>query len=162
MSTQYRGIEQRAAGGRLGAFPSKQRAGRNPIMTTAGSINNWYELLVFLAILAVAFASRYWRFFVQWLEGVRGRDWSMVSAVVDIVTVVVQTEQTRYGERVIGYLGTLTYFYRNPELQTGDYCRMFDTEGEAQDWTASYKGRTVMVHVDPRDPTRSVLRKEEL
>lgn len=131
-------------------------------MITGGLPSNRYELLLFLAILAVGLASRYWRFFVQWLNGIRGRDWTMVSAVIDIVTVVEQTERARYGERIIGYLGTLTYFYRNPELQTGDYCRMFDTEAEAQSWTASYKGRTVMVHVDPRDPSRSVLRPEEI
>jgi hypothetical protein len=74
----------------------------------------------------------------------------------------VQTEQGRYGERIVGYLATLTYFYRNPELQMGEYSRMFDEEKEAQDWVAPYKGRPVIVHVDPRDPSQSVLRKEEL
>jgi hypothetical protein len=39
---------------------------------------------------------------------------------------------------------------------------MFDGEGDAQEWTASYKGRAVMVHVDPRDPSNSVLREGEL
>ena len=33
---------------------------------------------------------------------------------------------------------------------------------EAQAWANSYKGSTVMVHLDPRDPTRSVLREEDL
>ena len=85
-----------------------------------------------------------------------------VSAVIEVVTVTKQTEQGRYGERVIGYLATLTYFYRNPELQMGEYSQMFNGEEEARNWMASYKGRSVMVHVDPRDPTHSVLRKEEL
>jgi hypothetical protein len=125
-------------------------------------IDNWIEGSIFLAVMIIAFASRYWRFLIQWLDGIRGRDWAMVSAVIDIVSVVEQTEQTRYGERTIGYLGTLTYFYRNPELQTGDYSRMFGEEAEAEAWTASYKRRNIMVHVDPRDPSRSVLRKEEL
>jgi hypothetical protein len=44
----------------------------------------------------------------------------------------------------------------------GEYSRMFDEEEGAQRWGASYKGNTVMVHVDPRDQSRSVLRKEEL
>ncbi|HEY1253349.1 MAG TPA: hypothetical protein VGF01_01070 [Terracidiphilus sp.] len=114
------------------------------------------------AILAGSFATRYWRFFVQWLNGIRGRDWLTVSAVIEVVTVTKQTEQGRYGERVIGYLATLTYFYRNPELQMGEYSQMFNGEEEARNWMASYKGRSVMVHVDPRDPTHSVLRKEEL
>jgi hypothetical protein len=39
---------------------------------------------------------------------------------------------------------------------------LFDEEKTAQAWAASYKGNTVMVHVDPRDQSRSVLRKEEL
>ncbi len=121
-----------------------------------------YELPLFLVILAVSVVAGYKRFFVQWLDGVRGRDWATISAVVDVVSVVAQTAETRYGERVVGYLATLTYFYRNPELQMGEYSRMFSEEPEAQSWAASYKGRNVMVHVDPRDPTRSVLRKEDL
>jgi hypothetical protein len=121
-----------------------------------------YAIPFVVAFVALTFAARYWRFFVQRLEGIRGRDWTAVSAVIDVVSVVVQTEQGRYGETVVGYLATLTYFYRNPELQTGDYSRMFSEEAEAQAWAASYKGRNVMVHVDPRDPSHSVLRKEEL
>ena len=127
-----------------------------------GSGNDWLEISIFAAVMIFAVGSRYWRFLIQWFDGIRGRDWALVSAVIDIVCVVEQTEQTGEGERTIGYLGTLTYFYRNPELQTGDYCRMFGEEAEAEAWTASYKGRNFMVHVDPRDPSRSVLRKEEL
>jgi hypothetical protein len=127
-----------------------------------GPTSDWLGITIFLAIIAISIMARYWRFFVQWLNGIRGRDWAMVSAVIDVVTVVKQTEQTRYGERIIGYLATLTYFYQNPELQTGDYSRMIDEEDDAKAWAESYKGRTVMVHVDPRDPSNSVLRKEEL
>jgi hypothetical protein len=126
------------------------------------SDDNWYEVFIFLGVLAFTLAASYWRFFVQWLNGIRGRDWAAVSATVDVVSVVEQTMQTKYGERPIGYLATLTYFYRNPELQTGDYSRTFGNETEAQGWAASYKGKTVMVHIDPRDPSNSVLRKEEL
>lgn len=128
----------------------------------SGSINDWFPFAIVLAAVVVSFAARYWRFFTQWLDGIRGRDWAPVSAVIDVVSVVVQTEQGRYGERVVGYLATLTYFYRNPELQMGEHSRMFDKEEDGQAWAASYKGRTVMVHVDPRDPSHSVLRKEEL
>jgi hypothetical protein len=126
------------------------------------SIPDWYFVPIFLGFVGISIAGRYWRFFTQWLWGIRGRDWTSLSALVDIVTVVEQTEQGRGQRTTIGYLATLTYFYRNPELQSGDYCRMFDEEADAQDWAASYKGRTVMVHVDPRDPSHSVLRKEEL
>jgi len=127
-----------------------------------GSIDDWYFLPILLAVVVISFAARYWKIFVQWLRGIRGRDWAEVSALIDVVSVVPQVEQTRYGERVVGYLATLTYFYRNPELQMGDYSRIFNIEADAQDWAASYKGRNVMVHVDPRDPSNSVLRKEAL
>jgi len=134
-------------------------------MVIRDTINDWYHWyrLAFLAAVAVfGFVGRCWRFFPQWLRGIRGRTWAEVSAVIDVVSVVAQTEPTRTGERIVGYLGTLTYFYRNPELQMGEYSRMFGKEEDAQDWTASYKGRSVMVHVDPRDSANSVLRKEEI
>jgi hypothetical protein len=60
------------------------------------------------------------------------------------------------------YKATLTYTYNNPEQQMGDYSRDFANEADAKAWANSYKGETVKVHVDPRDPTRSVLRKEDL
>jgi len=123
---------------------------------------DWHIIAIAVALVAVTSAARYWRFFVQWLEGIRGLHWAATSALIDVVSVVEQTAQGRYGEYVVGYLATLTYFYRNPELQTGDYSRMFNEEADAQAWAASYKGRNVMVHVDPRDPSNSVLRKEEL
>jgi hypothetical protein len=131
-------------------------------MIVRGSVYDWYYFPIFVAFVAVSIAARYRQIFIQWLNGIRGRDWASVSALIDVVSVVPQIEQTRYGERTVGFLATLTYFYRNPELQMGEYCRMFDTENEAQSWTASYKGRNVMVHIDPKDPTRSVLRAEEL
>jgi hypothetical protein len=127
-----------------------------------GSASDWYFFPIVIGFAAISLAARYWRFFTQWLSGIRGRDWASVSAVVDVVSVVPQTVQTRYGQQIAGYLATLTYFYRNPELQSGEYSRLIDKEEEAQTWAASYKGKTVMVHVDPRDPSKSVLRKEEL
>jgi hypothetical protein len=127
-----------------------------------GSTHDWYFFPLFAAFVVVSVAASYRRIFVQWLRGIRGRDWAAISAVIDVVSVVEQTEQTRYGERAVGYLATLTYFYRNPELQMGEYSRMFDKEDDGQAWVTPYKGRAVLVHVDPRDPTNSVLRKEEL
>jgi hypothetical protein len=129
-----------------------------------GSANDWYVIPIFVVIAAASVAARYWKIFVQWIDGVRGRDWATAPAVVDIVTVVSQTQQGRGGEIVVGYLATLTYSYHNPDLQMGEYCRTFDPDDEedAQAWAASYKGSTVMVHVDPHDVSRSVLRKEDL
>ncbi|MGA2249570.1 DUF3592 domain-containing protein [Terracidiphilus sp.] len=131
-------------------------------MMTRGTFQSWYHLALFAIVFTGGIAARYWRFFLQWLNGIRGQDWTKISAVVDVVSVVAQKEQGQSGERIVGYVATLTYFYRNPELQMGEFCRMLDTEAEAQSWAASYKGRNIMVHVDPRDPSRSVLRKEDL
>lgn len=132
-------------------------------MILRGTADDWYVFPFLLAFAAVACAALYWRGFVQWLMGIRGRDWPVVSAVIDIVSVVEQRQATGRGD-IVTYLASLTYFYRNPELQTGDYTRLFDQdeEADAQAWAASYKGSTVNVHVDPHDPTRSVLRKEDL
>jgi Protein of unknown function (DUF3592) len=123
------------------------------------------DLVIFgLALVAggFTFVERRWKFITQWLNGKQGRDWPTVNAVIDVVSVVVQTEQSRYGERIIGYQATLTYFYRNPELQMGDFCRMFDTEGEATEWANSCKGRNVLVHVSPSDPAKSALIEADL
>lgn len=132
------------------------------IMLRQGSIYDWYALPFIAAAGIISVAAAQWRFVAQWVRGIRGGDWPTIPAVIDIVSVV--EERGGKGNQVIGYLATLTYFYRNPELQTGEYCRMFqsDEEEDAKAWTASYKGSTVIVHVDPRDPSHSVLRKEEL
>lgn len=127
-----------------------------------GSIDDWYLFPILLAFIAISFTSRYWRLIVQWMDGIRGQDWATISAVIDVVSIVEQKENGRYGEYVVGYLATLTCFYRNPELQMGEYSRTFDKEEDAKAWAASYKGRTVLVHVNPRDPSHSILRKETL
>ena len=119
-------------------------------------------------LLAIVTAStlkrrRFWRFAVQWLSQRHGRSWPLVSASVDVVSVVPQTEPIRgYAVEIVGYLVTLTYFYRNPELQSGDYSRMFDNEKDAHAWAASIKGKTVRVRVDPGNPSNSILREEDL
>jgi len=122
-------------------------------------------LLILLIIVTASIPKRrrFWRFAVQSLSQRHGRDWLRVSASVDVVSVVPQTEPIRgHAVENVGYVVTLTYFYRNPELQTGDYSRMFDNENDAQAWAASIKGRTVMIRVDPGDPSQSVLQKEDL
>ncbi|MGO8758496.1 MAG: DUF3592 domain-containing protein [Terracidiphilus sp.] len=101
----------------------------------------------------------------EWIERTHGRNWPTVSAVIDGVSVTL-VEDNRISSLAIhywpSYLATLTYFYNNPERQTGDYKRSFGKKEDAEAWADSYKGETVKVHVDPRDPTRSVLREEDL
>ncbi|MGA9461371.1 MAG: DUF3592 domain-containing protein [Terracidiphilus sp.] len=94
----------------------------------------------------------------NWIERTRGRGWPTASAHVDIVSVADVTDDARFPS----FLATLTYVYRNPEQQMGDYSRRFGNRDDAQVWADSYKGETVKVHIDPRDPTRSVLREEDL
>jgi hypothetical protein len=120
------------------------------------------KALLLLAVLASFIVARFGKSWSQWLSGIRARNWPTVSASVDVVSVAQQIDETNRGDRILGYLATLTYFYRNPDLQTGDYCRVFDNKEEGERWAASFKGRTVLVHVDPRDPSRSALRAEEL
>jgi hypothetical protein len=128
-----------------------------------GSDFHWYDILLMLAFLGIIALNRRRKFLLQWLQGMRGRGWATVEASIDVVSVAPQMDTTQYGqEYVVGYVATLTYFYRNPELQTGDYSRRFVHEKDAQAWAERYKGTTTMVHVDPHDPSRSVLRQEEL
>jgi Protein of unknown function (DUF3592) len=131
-------------------------------MMLRGTADDWGSLPILLGAVLIGVCAFYWRFFVQWFQGILGRNWPTVPAIIDIVSVVPIIVQGRGGQQVDGYLATLTYFYHNPELQTGDYSHMWGTDEEAQSWASSYKGSEVMVHVDPRDPSRSVLRKQEL
>jgi hypothetical protein len=74
----------------------------------------------------------------------------------------IEDKFARYALDSSYYKATLTYVYRYPEEQMGDYSRRFGKKEDAEAWANSYKGETVKVHVDPRDPTRSVLREEDL
>jgi hypothetical protein len=88
-----------------------------------GTAEDWYAIPFILATAAVGVAALHWRGSVQWLMGIRGRNWPVASANIDIVSVVEQRQATGHGD-IVTYLATLTYFYRNPELQTGDYTRV--------------------------------------
>src|ERR1035437_4010114 len=73
------------------------------------------------------------------------RGWLTVSAVIEVVSVSCHydSDLKEY------YVAALTYFYRRPELETGDYLREFPLKAAAQDWVKQFKGRQVMVHVNP-------------
>jgi hypothetical protein len=129
-------------------------------MIPRGTVNGWYIVLCF-AVLGLA--ASYWKRFTQWLMEIRGRDWPTIPATIDIVSVVEHRTSDPEGDTVT-YLAMLTYFYRNPELQVGEYTREFkgDQAPDAYVWAESYKGYTVNVHVDPRNPSRSVLQSRNI
>jgi hypothetical protein len=125
----------------------------------------FWLILISLAAGAVILVAVCWGIVEDWIERTRGRNWPTVSAVIDIVSVAFIEDEVPSPKADLDdsyYKATLTYTYKNPEQQLGDYSRTFANEDDAKAWANSYKGETVRVHVDPRDPTRSVLRKEDL
>ena len=133
------------------------RAGDN----SSGLIPATLLAVLMAGSIAAAIMTRYGKSFAQWMASVGGRNWSTITATITIVSVIQQPEQLAKGD-VLSFRATLTYFYRNPDLQTGDYYRVFDKEKDCEAWAESFKGRTILVHVDPRDPARSILRADEL
>jgi hypothetical protein len=125
-----------------------------------------FEIKTFLlAAGSIMLLAICWDIVKAWIKHTRGRNWPTVSAVIDAVSVTVVESHLPSSGAVHfwpSYLATLTYIYHNPEEQMGDYKRSFANEDNAKAWANSYKGSTVKVHVDPRDPTRSVLREEDL
>jgi hypothetical protein len=108
-----------------------------------------------------------WTKFTDWVERTRCRNWPKVPAVIDLVSVafieddsLIPAQKASFVDSC--YKATLTYIYHYPEEQMGDYSRDFGDKEDAEAWANSYKGETVKVHVDPRDPTRSILREEDL
>jgi hypothetical protein len=125
------------------------------------SVGKWF-FRVGGAIMLVAIC---WDVVAALVKRERGRNWPIVSAVIGTVCVTVVggngISSLAVRDRPY-YKATLTYTYNNPEQQMGDYSRDFANRDDAEAWANSYKGETVKVHVDPRDPTRSVLREEDL
>jgi hypothetical protein len=136
------------------------------LMHSGGGPVTGFEIILFsLAAGVVILVAICWGIVEDWIKRARGRNWPTVSAVIDVVSVAFIEDDIPSPKADLDdsyYKATLTYFYRNPERQTGDYSRRFGDKDEAQAWANSYKGSTVVVHVDPRDPARSVLREESL
>jgi hypothetical protein len=124
----------------------------------------WLFVLAYIAFTGLILSSViaiYWHLVIQRVRGIGGRNWPTIRATIDDFTVV-EDEIPGRGRSVPIYLVTLQYVYRNPEIQMGEYRREFDDRDEANAWANSFKGCSVSVHVNPKDPTKSVLRKKEL
>jgi hypothetical protein len=135
------------------------------LMHGGGPVTRFEVILFLLAAGAVMLVATCWQFLDMWIKRTRGRNWPTVSALIDIVSVEFVEDDFPHVKASFYhpyYLTTLTYTYNNPEQQIGYYKRRFGNESDAKDWADSYKGETVKVHVDPRDPMRSVLREEDL
>jgi hypothetical protein len=122
------------------------------------------DVILFSLVVGVGLlVSICWQLLDDWKKRTRGRNWPTVSAAIDIVSITfIEDPIARYALDSSHYKATLTYVYHNPEEQMGDYSRSFGKKEDAEAWANSYKGETVNVHVDPHDPTRSVLREEDL
>ena len=124
------------------------------------------EVIVFLlAAGAIVLGAISWGMMEDLIKRTRGRNWPTARAVVEIVSVSFVEDSIPSPKPTLDdsyYRATLTYFYNSPERQMGDYSRTFADKQEAEAWANSYKGATVNIHVDPRDPTRSVLKDEDL
>ncbi|HEV2463685.1 MAG TPA: DUF3592 domain-containing protein [Acidobacteriaceae bacterium] len=136
------------------------------VLIRGGAGTRFWFILIALVAGAIIFEGICEQTLRTWIKRTRGRNWPAVSAVVDIVSVASCEDDsllpTKADLSFPYYLATLTYTYNNPEKQMGEYRRRFGDEDDAKSWANSYKGETVKVHVDPRDPTRSVLREEDL
>ncbi len=136
------------------------------MLLLAGGKLTGFEVKLFLLFAgAVMLVGIVWQLIDNGYKRVHGRNWPTVSAVIDIVSVAFIPDETpsmkAYPDTSY-YKATLTYIYELSGKQMGDYSRSFGNEGDAKAWANSYKGETVKVHVDPRDPAKSVLRAEDL
>lgn len=129
----------------------------------SGSGIPWFIYLAVAVLIVGPIIAYSWRVMVQRVRGIEGRHWPTVPATIeDEFSIEQQSMPSRYGNQVWGYQVTLGYVYHNPEIQFGQYCCNFDSQDEALAWANSFRGCTVKVHVDPKDPAKSVLRKEDL
>jgi hypothetical protein len=119
-----------------------------------------------LATVVAVLGSVGWTVAKDRIERARCRNWPTVPAIVDLVSVADFKPDgavfLKPGAYNTFHRATLTYTYYYPDEQMGDYSRDFGSKENAEAWANSYKGETVKVHVDPNDPTFSVLRDEDL
>ncbi|MGD0913082.1 MAG: hypothetical protein ABR928_14385 [Terracidiphilus sp.] len=132
----------------------------NPIAAVHSIVSVITEPRVFLPALFVAwlFSGRLRATLKRRARERAVRNWPPITATIEVAAVLTRpvTEKTSV------YTASLTYFYRNPNLQMGEYTRPFGSKEQARAWATQFKGRTVLVHVNPDDLTDSVLLERDL
>ena len=119
------------------------------------------RLLPFLSVV-LGFLIKNWHSLRQRITVGAAHNWPALSAKIEVVTAVEQLREGQQSGQTTGYLATLTYFYRNPDLQMGEYTRVFPLRTAAQSWAEQFKNRQVVVHVNPKNPAASVLLDADL
>lgn len=118
-------------------------------------LRHWDVLLV----AGVGAGLSFWAKLRASMTRAAARGWPVVPATIDVVSVVERGEE---GKKTYVFVATLTFFYRNPELQAGEYERVFPLESAARMWVEQFKGKQILVHVNPRRPEQSVLLDDDL
>jgi hypothetical protein len=117
-----------------------------------------YWPIIVAAVGIIAPWVRKWRHKWRSLARARAvRDWLSVQATIDVVSVA-----ERHDDKKLYYDAVLTYFYRRPDLQMGEYEREFSQKPAAKQWTEQFKGRQVTIHVNPQNPAESFLLDSDL
>jgi hypothetical protein len=133
---------------------------------TVGPVTLYTVILGLLTTVVAVLVAVGWVIAKERIKRIRSRDWPIVPAVVDIVSVAhIEGSSLAFNASSYDpyYQATLTYTYHYPDEQMGDYSRSFGGNKEnAESWANSYKGETIKVRVDPSDPTHSILLEEDL
>jgi len=123
-----------------------------------GHLLRMHNLTLPFVLLVIGFITQNVRWLKRRITSGAARNWPTASAVIEVVSAVEQIREGAYDDtQTTGYVATLNYFYRNPELQMGEYTRGFPLKGSAQRWAEQFKGRQVVVRVNPKDSSDSVL-----
>ena len=127
---------------------------KNPVVETILTVA---IIVLFIGKLTTFF----WPEIGPWWQNARTRNWPKVPATIDNATVVAKTEESDYDANAWGYLVTVTYSYRYPDMHIKGCSRMFEYEEVANTWVKSRKGKIIYVRVNPRDPSQSEICEED-
>jgi Protein of unknown function (DUF3592) len=124
-----------------------------PILEAIGRLLRDPGALWAILLMLIGAIAPWWRKLRRAILGAAAENWPVVPASIDVVSVVERADESKK----VSHIATLTYFYRNPDLQMGEYEREFPLKAVAESWVAQFKSRQVMVRVNPKHPEESVL-----